>query len=585
MTGLWVDRLGCESALVAGFVAALLLIGCSGHTTTEALAPAASSPTPSPTATATASAAGGAGGSLVPTAPASITLGPGLTIRDLGGDVWEVTHALPWPANSLLVASFDGTVVLVGTPYTPEATRLVLDWARGRFRQPKFVAINTGYHVDNLGGNAALREAGIPIWGSDLTATLLAQRGELIRRWTLTMVGDAQSDAAKVHAQIPYLPPDKLFPATDGYTLMLGFEPIQLLYLGPSQAPDKLAVYFPERRVLFGGCMVLGRDRAGNLAEADVEGWQRAIGVLQSLPADVVVPGHGERTDRGLLELTLDVLSKLDPAEVAEQHRKAGVSEPRACPEGMVTLPAGSFSLGSDTDEDNPLGAHLTALGSFCLDRTEVTVEAFASCVKAGACTAAATTMGEDFSSAERALFDPWFNGARQQRRLHPVNGVTWAQARSYCAWRGGRLPTQTEWEYAARDAGQLGDAYAWDPTDKSLRTHNGCGRECVRMLRRHGMPNAEGYPWDDGYVGTAPVGTFKDGATAQGLVDMEGNVVEWTSSIWLRHFSGPKEEPCRILSGSSWLAAMPPSPSVHAGQNTDWVFPDIGLRCAADVW
>jgi glyoxylase-like metal-dependent hydrolase (beta-lactamase superfamily II) len=223
---------------------------------------------------------------------------------------YEITHELPWPANSLLVEMADRTLVLVGTPYTPEATRRLLDWARSSFGQRKMVAINNGFHVDNLGGNAALRDAGIPIYGSDLTVRLLRERGEKTRQQILDMIGNRAAPEYAIHAKIPYVPPERVFPIAEGLVLKFGAEEARVIYPGPSQAPDKVAVYFPSRRLLYGGCMVLSGNQVGNIADADLDSWSRAIRTLAELPAVVVIPGHGDRLDPGLLQNTLDVLSR-----------------------------------------------------------------------------------------------------------------------------------------------------------------------------------------------------------------------------------------------------------------------------------
>jgi glyoxylase-like metal-dependent hydrolase (beta-lactamase superfamily II) len=221
-----------------------------------------------------------------------------------------VTHTFPWPANSLLVEMRDGTLVLAGTPYTPEATRRVLDWANVQFGRRPMVAINNGYHVDNLGGNAALLAAGVTVYGSDLTVRLLSERGEKMLHRTLEMIGDGAAPSYAVHASLAFVPPDNVFPVGDGLLLRLGDEEVRVLYPGPSQAPDKVAVYFPSRKVLYGGCMILSGEKAGNIADADLESWPRAVATLLALPVTVVIPGHGDRTDAGLIQHTLDVLAR-----------------------------------------------------------------------------------------------------------------------------------------------------------------------------------------------------------------------------------------------------------------------------------
>jgi metallo-beta-lactamase class B len=243
-----------------------------------------------------------------------IELGADLYVRAVGPGSYVVTHRFPWPANALLVEMADGTLVLVATPYTPEATRRLLAWVRARFGERQMVAINNGFHVDNLGGNAALREAGIPVYGSDLTVELLKLRGEKTRAQVLGMIGDRRSPAYVAHARIPYLPPDHVFSVKDGLTLRFGTEEASVIYPGPSQAPDKLAVYFPSRGLLFGGCMLLGGNRAGNIADADLASWPKAVEALAKLSAKIVVPAHSDRLDPGLIQNTLDVLARTAPA-------------------------------------------------------------------------------------------------------------------------------------------------------------------------------------------------------------------------------------------------------------------------------
>jgi metallo-beta-lactamase class B len=239
-----------------------------------------------------------------------IELGEGLSVRQIRSDAFVVTHAFPWPANSLIVEMGNSDIVLAGTPYTPEAENAVLAWIRGRFGERNLTAVNPGYHVDNLGGNSALIAQGIPVYGSDLTVQLLAERGESTRALLLGMLMDPANAAYyQAHEKIPYAAPDHVFPIEDGLTLAFGSERLEVFYPGPTQAPDKVVVYFPSQRVLFGSCMVLGGDQAGNVREADLENWPKAIEKLKRFAVDFVVPGHGERLDPGLLDHTIQVLS------------------------------------------------------------------------------------------------------------------------------------------------------------------------------------------------------------------------------------------------------------------------------------
>lgn len=233
----------------------------------------------------------------------------GLIVRDIGRGAHVVTHSIPVPCNALLVEMPDGTLVLTGSTWTADATQQLLDWAHAKWGERPIVAINTGYHVDNLGGNRALRLVGIPIYGSELTARLLAENGERQRAQFLRMLGgETAADYAR-HATNPYEPPTHLFPLADGLTLRFGGEEVRVISPGHTQAPDKVVVYFPSRRLLFGGCAVVGGPRIGNLAEADLQAWRRAIRQLAELPCDVVVPGHSPRLDAGVLQHTQRILT------------------------------------------------------------------------------------------------------------------------------------------------------------------------------------------------------------------------------------------------------------------------------------
>jgi glyoxylase-like metal-dependent hydrolase (beta-lactamase superfamily II) len=165
------------------------------------------------------------------------------------------------------------------------------------------------YHADNLGGNPALLAAGVTVYGSDLTVALLRERGEKTRQLTLNLIGDAESPIYQRHANLRFAPPDHVFPLREGLRLDFGGEEVRVFYPGPSQAPDKVVVYFPARRLLFGSCMILAGDRTGNTADADLRRWPESIRRLATFPVDVVVPGHGDRLDPGLIQHTLDVLA------------------------------------------------------------------------------------------------------------------------------------------------------------------------------------------------------------------------------------------------------------------------------------
>lgn len=245
-----------------------------------------------------------------PDATGSIELAPDLHLRRIGLGAYVVRHTCPFVCNSVLVEMPDGTFVFGGTPGFPEAARLVLDWIEREHGRRPVVAIDSGYHFDNLGGNAAFIAAGFPVYGSDLTVKLLAERGEATRALTLGFFTDPNSPYRATHTALKFVPPDHVFPIAQGLTLTFGGEEVRVIYPGPTQAPDKVAIYFPGRKLLYGSCMILAGDRPGNTADADLARWPEGVRGLLALPVTVVVPAHGERLDPGLLQHTVEVLER-----------------------------------------------------------------------------------------------------------------------------------------------------------------------------------------------------------------------------------------------------------------------------------
>lgn len=190
-----------------------------------------------------------------------------------------------------------------------------------------------------------------------------------------------------------------------------------------------------------------------------------------------------------------------------------------------VTCPEGSASA--------PLPERL------CMARHEVTVEAYAECVAAGHCEAPLArgdlpraAMTPELRKRAQKVFGDQCNSGWEGREAHPVNCVSLAQAERYCTTRGGRLPTEAEWELFA--AGPTGRAFPWGEAPPGASLLNACGAECKASYSGQGLESIfEGlmYAADDGFAATAPVGSFPAGGSPEGVLDLLGNVAEWTSS------------------------------------------------------
>ena len=241
----------------------------------------------------------------------------------------------------------------------------------------------------------------------------------------------------------------------------------------------------------------------------------------------------------------------------------------------QVCIPAGEFIMGSSRVADpqameEELPQHTVYLDAYWIDRTEVTNAQYALCVAdAGACTKPA-----DHSSITRGSY--YGNGAYA---LYPVVYVSWSQAAAYCAWAGRRLPSEAEWEKAAR--GPEGGIYPWGNAFDGARA-NYCDINCVNAWKDS--------RFDDGYFDTSPVGDYPDGASLYGALDMVGNVYEWVAD-WYGPYSrsgqvnprGPATGLEHIIRGGSWgddAVHIRAAVRSHIPQEEYWTN-YIGFRCS----
>lgn len=279
-------------------------------------------------------------------------------------------------------------------------------------------------------------------------------------------------------------------------------------------------------------------------------------------------------------------------------------SNPVSCPEEMIEVPGGTFQMGespSDTEAANGSIRHTVTLSAYCIDKTEVTVRDYTACVQAKGCPISPpirnvlpgrTVIDRNEASTASEFWSRYCN--RDDRPDHPINCVDWFQATAYCTWAGRHLPTEAEWEYAAR--GNDNRLYPWGNMPPNTGLMNGCDGDCVKMGEREiGSNFKEIYgeiPGNDGWERTAPVGSFPAGASPFGVLDMAGNVMEWTADWFGAYSSGPVTNPRgpasgtrRVTRGGGWLS------SAEEEMRSTLRTPDdptqrrvrLGFRCARD--
>jgi formylglycine-generating enzyme required for sulfatase activity len=246
----------------------------------------------------------------------------------------------------------------------------------------------------------------------------------------------------------------------------------------------------------------------------------------------------------------------------------------------MVYVPGGYFWMGSAEEDvldaleqcslywdhcsqdqfadESP--SHKVFLDGFWIDRTEVSNQQYQRCIDAGVCHPSRCRDGLQFDGPDQ-----------------PVVCINWKEAGNYCGWIGGRLPSEAEWEYAAR--GQTGAIYPWGDVFDGTRL-NYCDQSC-------GRPRSDA-TFNDGQYYSAPVGTYPEGASWCGALDMAGNVSEWVEDGFAKYGSrternpaGPLQAETRVIRGGSWFMSPVETRSAwRQGLPQDNWFDDLGFRC-----
>ena len=282
----------------------------------------------------------------------------------------------------------------------------------------------------------------------------------------------------------------------------------------------------------------------------------------------------------------------------------AAASQAPTCPEGMILHESGNMFMGSVDEDlaDDVRPPHKVKLSSYCLDEKEVTVAAFRSCVKSGNCLRTKNMNEVAFPGATPKMVEELSklcNYGADGKDDHPMNCIDHKSAQAFCETEGGRvadggarLPTEAEWEFAARGSGQR--VFPWGDEAPGPERLNACGSECAAWEESVGLTSyGTMYETDDGHAATAPVGSFPKGASSNGVLDLAGNVWEWTAD-WYGPYAedeqsdpkGPEEGTDRVVRGGGFNGLKPSwaKPAYRFKIDPESRSHGIGFRCAADV-
>ena len=235
-------------------------------------------------------------------------------------------------------------------------------------------------------------------------------------------------------------------------------------------------------------------------------------------------------------------LQRLDPQDEARVRQVGSVLDGMA-----VSVPGGSFEMGSDSGAPDQQPAHEATVSSLMMDRFEVTNAQYQRFVLSTGHAAPAGWAGGRYPSG---------------RAMHPVTGVTWEDAQGYCDWLQKRLPSEAEWEYAAR--GEQGRMYPWGDEPDAARAN----------VRDNRGPGGRG--------DAAPVGSHPQDITPLGILDLAGNVHEWTADRYGPYqvpHNPPSEGNRIVVRGASW-DTYHDTAATRNWANQDATAEDLGFRC-----
>ena len=227
----------------------------------------------------------------------------------------------------------------------------------------------------------------------------------------------------------------------------------------------------------------------------------------------------------------------------------------------MRLIHSGIFYMGSDMGNLDNRPQHRVFLDEYYIDTYEVTNSLYQACVNVHVCDPPINTSSQ--------LHRNYYGGTQYDN--YPVVWVNWNMANEYCQWRGAKLPTEAQWEKAARG-------------EEESRTYPWVGEATCKKANYASC------------VGDAMnVGVYEDGKSVYGIYDMAGNVAEWVQDWYSDSYyskvadgvfnpNGPENGQVRVIRGGSWYATIGFDVFARQGYSSTYAYSDVGFRCANDV-
>ena len=182
--------------------------------------------------------------------------------------------------------------MLVSSPFEDKGTEKMMKWVVENLKPKRMIAVNTHYHLDGAGGNPVYHKYGVETWASEFTNRLSKEKGP-------SMMKGRKIEISK-----------KEFVLKEGKTFDFDGEQVEVIFPGHSHSQDHVAVFFKDRKILFGGCMIKPGKTLGYMGDANVSSWGEAMARLEKLDFELMVAGHAKWGGRDLLTKTQENIEK-----------------------------------------------------------------------------------------------------------------------------------------------------------------------------------------------------------------------------------------------------------------------------------
>lgn len=232
-----------------------------------------------------------------------------LEVHKINDQTFYVKDTSFYDTNVMVVKLKSGDVLIASSHIDTIKNDEMLKWIKAELKPQKIVALNTHFHNDGTGGNEAFRNSKAEIWSSHRTHQLHEQRADSMQEGLASMLADKNHKKNVLDRK--NMSATDFFDQHEQPSWGISDKEVKVVYPGPAHSEDNLAVYLPDQKILFGGCMVRALEfDIGNTKDANLQTYESSLLNLQKLQAKIIIPGHGKIGGTDLLDHSLKLVQK-----------------------------------------------------------------------------------------------------------------------------------------------------------------------------------------------------------------------------------------------------------------------------------